>query len=282
MRVTREGRIVQVRAGATAMPAADGWRLARPLAPPAPGEDLAAWLAAAAADDVGPEGDGRGRIDPGVRSAPIVLVIRGRRGPSGPELLIAARREPSAGATPDGGLAVAGRSLPPGALPVVVDPAAAPAGLPSASPAAVPPSAVTPAVVPPVPPGPPAPPPAASPPPSGPARYPRRLVGFRRRRMFLFDPAHVLSFELHGGLVHAMLDEGETFSTNYSIRELESRLAGSDFFRVHRDVILNLDRVKEIERVGQGRLRLLLDTSDAKGFTASRPASARLRRLLRL
>lgn len=109
----------------------------------------------------------------------------------------------------------------------------------------------------------------------------RRLLGFKRRRMFLFDPALVLAFELRAGLVHATLDDGESYVTNYSIRELSARLAARHFFRVHRDVLVNLTRVKEIERMGQGRLRLLLDTSDARGFTASRPASARLRRLLR-
>ncbi len=109
-----------------------------------------------------------------------------------------------------------------------------------------------------------------------------RLVGFKRKRMFLFDPARVVSFELRSGLVHATFEDGESYTTNYSIRELAARLAPVGFFRAHRDVIVNLKRVKEIEKMGQGRVRLVLDTPDAPGFGASRPASARLRRLLRL
>ncbi len=50
---------------------------------------------------------------------------------------------------------------------------------------------------------------------------PRRLVGFKRKRTFLFDPARVVCFELRAGLVHAVLDSGETLTTNYSVRELE-------------------------------------------------------------
>ncbi|HEX7127974.1 MAG TPA: LytTR family DNA-binding domain-containing protein [Thermodesulfobacteriota bacterium] len=113
------------------------------------------------------------------------------------------------------------------------------------------------------------------------AGVPRRLVGFKRKRTFLFDPSRALAFELRSGLVHASLDDGESLATNYSVRELTARLAPLGFFRVHRDVIVNLRRVREIERVGQGRVRLVLDTPDAHGFTVSRPASARLRRLLR-
>lgn len=113
-------------------------------------------------------------------------------------------------------------------------------------------------------------------------RTPPRLVGFKRRRMFLFDPARALSFELHAGLVHVVLEDGETYVTNYTIRNLMARLPVAGFFRAHRDVIVNLARVKEIERAAHGRLRLLLDTPDARSFVASRPASARLRRLLRL
>ncbi len=110
---------------------------------------------------------------------------------------------------------------------------------------------------------------------------PRRLVGFKRNRTFLFEPSRVLAFELRSGLVHATFEDGESYTTNYSIRDLTARLAPVGFFRAHRDVIVNLKRVKEIERIGQGRVRLLLDTPDAPGFAASRPASARLRRLLR-
>lgn len=115
---------------------------------------------------------------------------------------------------------------------------------------------------------------------------PRRLVGFKRKRMFLFDPAHAACFELRSGLVHATLESGETFTTDYSIRGLEQRLAGEGFFRAHRDVVVNLARVTEIERAGAGKLTLILDSAqtagEVKSVMCSRPASARLRRLLRL
>lgn len=114
----------------------------------------------------------------------------------------------------------------------------------------------------------------------------RRLVGFRRKRTFLFDPKRAVCFELRSGLVYAVLENGETLATNYSVRELVLRLAGLDFFRAHRDVLVNLNRVTEIEKVGQGRLRLVLDlptdVGDFKAVTVSRPASTRLRKLLRV
>lgn len=116
-------------------------------------------------------------------------------------------------------------------------------------------------------------------------RGPRRLVGFRRKRMFLLDPARVVSFELRAGLVFATLDSGDTYSTNYTIRGLDHLLSGDGFFRAHRDVLLNLLRVTEIEKA-PGKLVLVLDVpqdgGECKTVTCSRPASQRLRRLLRL
>lgn len=120
------------------------------------------------------------------------------------------------------------------------------------------------------------------------ARSPRlrRLVGFKRKRTFLLDPKRVACFELHSGLVHAVMMDGATFTTNYSLRELAHRLAPLDFFPAHRDVVVNLNTVTEIEKLGQGRLRLVLnlpaDGGDFKAAIVSRPASARLRKLLRL
>ncbi len=110
---------------------------------------------------------------------------------------------------------------------------------------------------------------------------PRRLLGSLRRRMFLIDWNRVRYFELRSGLVHASTITGESYATNYTLTDIMARVDPRDFFRTHRNVIVNLNYVAEVERYGQGQLRLVLEGPDAPAFVVSRPASAALRKILK-
>lgn len=110
---------------------------------------------------------------------------------------------------------------------------------------------------------------------------PRRLLGSVRRRMFLVDWSQVRHFELRSGRVYAAVAGGETYQMNYTLQCIQARVNPRDFFRISRNVIVNLSHVVEIERYGGNRLRVLLAGPDAPSFVASRRASAALRTLLR-
>lgn len=60
-----------------------------------------------------------------------------------------------------------------------------------------------------------------------------------------------------------------------TLRELETRLNGRRFIRVHRSAIVNVVHVRSVRRLGSGRLSLTLD--DGTSLVASRSHAAKVR-----
>lgn len=75
-------------------------------------------------------------------------------------------------------------------------------------------------------------------------------------------------------------DTDRYFST-VSLAQLEKRLDGHGFFRVHRGYLVNLDHVKEVESVPGGTLLLTLDGTDDK-IPVSRRRVSSLKKALNL
>jgi DNA-binding LytR/AlgR family response regulator len=72
----------------------------------------------------------------------------------------------------------------------------------------------------------------------------RQVVGRKRDRFILLNPAEILYFSAENGLVKARTAT-ESYLVNYQLAELEAALAES-YFRARRSVLVNLERVKEI------------------------------------
>lgn len=64
-----------------------------------------------------------------------------------------------------------------------------------------------------------------------------------------------------------------------TLKSIETQLDPETFFRVHRSVIINIDRVESIEPCGHGEYTVTM--KDGARLTASRSYSERLRRVLR-
>ena len=116
------------------------------------------------------------------------------------------------------------------------------------------------------------------------ARWPRRgphpAPSPLRRRRGATVPVRTESIghveAVDGGvLIHA---EGERFELDATLGELEQRLDGSDFVRVHRAHIVNLAHVASIQRYDERRLLVRLD--DGTKIVASRGGSQALRALM--
>ena len=75
-------------------------------------------------------------------------------------------------------------------------------------------------------------------------------------------------------------DTDRYFST-VSLAQLEKRLDGHGFFRVHRGYLVNLEHVKEVESVPGGTLLLTLDGTDDK-IPVSRRRVSSLKKALQL
>ncbi|MDP3275921.1 MAG: response regulator [Deltaproteobacteria bacterium] len=70
----------------------------------------------------------------------------------------------------------------------------------------------------------------------------------------------------------------QSYTTDYTLASLESRLDASRFFRAHRALLVNLDHVGAIDDLPGGRALLLTDTG--LKLVVSRQASRKLRALL--
>ncbi|MET9171504.1 LytTR family transcriptional regulator DNA-binding domain-containing protein [Streptomyces misionensis] len=92
-----------------------------------------------------------------------------------------------------------------------------------------------------------------------PAKPPRRLVAVSGNRMVLLDPAEVFFAESRGNDVWLRTDQGWLRAAATSLDKLDGELAGAGFLRVHRRYVVNLGRVREIERGRKGELSLVMD-----------------------
>lgn len=72
----------------------------------------------------------------------------------------------------------------------------------------------------------------------------------------------------------------DVLSTNFTLKELESRLDQSIFFRAHRCCLVNLRRVKEIIPFFNGTYTLVLDDKDGSEVPLSRAQAKKLRKIL--
>jgi two-component system LytT family response regulator len=104
-----------------------------------------------------------------------------------------------------------------------------------------------------------------------------RLVVKSDGRMFFVRPADIDWVEASANYVrlHA---RGESYQLRESMKRMEERLPRGTFVRIHRSVIVNLDRVRELQPWFHGEYVVLLQ--DGTRLMASRVFSDRLTRLI--
>jgi two-component system LytT family response regulator len=109
-------------------------------------------------------------------------------------------------------------------------------------------------------------------------RYLARLAVRDRERIRVLDVGEVdwIGVEQEQVLVHA---GSQTYLIRRTLAELEARLDPARFFRAHRSVIVNLDRVQEIIPWFKGSHKLRLTTGDEVDL--SRTQGRALRKILR-
>jgi ABC-2 type transport system ATP-binding protein len=98
-------------------------------------------------------------------------------------------------------------------------------------------------------------------------------------KVILMNPADIIFAEAEGG--HAALQTSEgRLPTQFTLAELEQRLARSGFFRAHRAYLVNLQHVKEVIPYTRNSFSLRLDDSAGTEIPLSKSAAAELRALL--
>jgi hypothetical protein len=116
----------------------------------------------------------------------------------------------------------------------------------------------------------------------GPGVPPRRLVGVRENRMVLLRLPEVSLAESEGNDVWLSTAQGRLRAASPSLDKLDTELAGAGFLRVHRRYVVNLSRIREIERGLKGELLLVMDGGADELVPVSRRNAPAVRRALNI
>lgn len=104
----------------------------------------------------------------------------------------------------------------------------------------------------------------------------RQIVCRKRDRMSLMQPEQILWFQMEDGIVKAHTAT-ETYWVNYPLGELEASLPGDAFFRARREVLVNLDKVREIRPYFKSSFLLVMDNISATEIAVSERQARSLR-----
>jgi len=116
--------------------------------------------------------------------------------------------------------------------------------------------------------------------PMPPRSQPRRLVATRNNRMVLLRLPEVAFAESEGNDVWLCTDQGRLRAASPGLDKLDGELADAGFLRVHRRYVVNLNRIREIERGLKGELSLVMDDRANTMVPVSRRNAPAVRRAL--
>jgi hypothetical protein len=113
-----------------------------------------------------------------------------------------------------------------------------------------------------------------------PRAQPRRVVATRDNRMVLLRLQEVSFAESEGNDVWLCTDQGRLRAASAGLDKLGGELADAGFLRVHRRYLVNLGRIREIERGAKGELSLIMDDRASTMVPVSRRNAPAVRRAL--
>ncbi|KAA0082599.1 DNA-binding protein [Mycolicibacterium sp. P9-64] len=108
----------------------------------------------------------------------------------------------------------------------------------------------------------------------------RRVIGIRNNRMVLLRAPEVLFAESDGNEVWLSTDQGRMRAASPGLDKLDGELANAGFLRVHRQHIVNLNRIREVERRDKGELVLVMDDTENTMVPVSRRSVRAVRQAL--
>lgn len=111
---------------------------------------------------------------------------------------------------------------------------------------------------------------------------PRRMVAIRESRLVLLRLPEVCFAKSEGNDVWLSTDEGMLRSASPGLDRLDAELRDSGFLRVHRQYVVNLSRVREVERRDKGELVLVMDDRNQTMVPVSRRNTQTVRRALEI
>jgi DNA-binding LytR/AlgR family response regulator len=102
----------------------------------------------------------------------------------------------------------------------------------------------------------------------------------RDNRLVLLRSSEVCYAESDGNDVWLQTDQGRLRAATQGMDKVAAELAEAGFLRVHRRYVVNLDRVREIERGFKSEVLLIMDDQATGTVPVSRRNAATVRRAL--
>jgi hypothetical protein len=108
----------------------------------------------------------------------------------------------------------------------------------------------------------------------------QRLVAMRGNRMVLLRSSEVYFAESDGNDVWLATEQGRLRAATQGMDKVDAELAEAGFLRVHRRYVVNVDRIREVERGFKGEMLLVMDGQAKNMVPVSRRNAATVRRAL--
>lgn len=109
---------------------------------------------------------------------------------------------------------------------------------------------------------------------------PNRVAAMRDNRVVLLHLPEVSFAESEGNDVWLSTDQGRLRAASAALEKFEGDLGGAGFLRVHRRYVVNLSRIREVERRCKGELVLVMDDQENTMVPVSRRNATTVRRVL--
>lgn len=110
-------------------------------------------------------------------------------------------------------------------------------------------------------------------------RMPFKIPVRLEDKVVLFNPADILYADAGEGRAYIVTGE-KRLPTQFTLSELEQRLARSGFFRAHRSYLVNLQHVKEVIPYTRNSFSLRLDDEESTEIPLSKSSASELKELL--
>jgi DNA-binding LytR/AlgR family response regulator len=105
----------------------------------------------------------------------------------------------------------------------------------------------------------------------------KKIVGRAGEEFFLLSTEEICALQADGAVVWILTANGK-YQADQTLKVLQERLQGTSLQRVHRNAMVNLDRVRKISPLSSQRR--LVTLTDGREFVASKRQARRVRQLL--
>ncbi|MGO4879629.1 MAG: LytR/AlgR family response regulator transcription factor [Bryobacteraceae bacterium] len=105
----------------------------------------------------------------------------------------------------------------------------------------------------------------------------RKIVGRAGQEFFLLSADEVHAFQAEGDLVQ-IITANRTYQATQTLKVLEQRLQDSNFRRIHRNALVNVDHVRKMSALSSQRW--LITMANGREFVASKRQARSVRQLL--